>query len=562
MKKIAQLKTGTIGLAGLGLFVPGLLISLAQPVTGLLAKILLITGGAAMALYLLLDFRAVLAAFSSRRAKAGLMTSAILLLVTGVLVLVYILLGSFNLLRLDFTSNKRFSNSSMTKKVLVAVKEKVTFLIFTQKTPENAPPDAAQMYMMLDGHARGLEFMLKDYNRQNSLIKVQLIDMDEQPLLTKQYNISSPGTVVVSAGKKTLTIKPEDYIKMRFVGRQPQRVVNYEEALTRSLASVTRRRVFTVYFTTGNRELDVNKTDTAGASFARDALVEEGMAVKVTNLLLARGVPADCDLLVMAGPRDALQAAELKSVEDYLLQGGPAIFLAERESPAVYRDLLARWGVTVQPVTVMEPVNHVQVPFLFVPIYPDNHPIVKPILEDNARSLLFTAAVLAPAPPPRDNPFTLEELLSTSKEGWAERDDLSTAKVMPVHNPGERLGSMPLAYAVTRRAAQTKTEQGKPPVREPGPARRVRYVVVGDSDLIGNNIFTRYPGNRLFLVNAAKWAMDIEEQISIPPREEVYKPLQLTDGDLNLIFLVAVVLMPLGIIGLGITVYVRRRLHG
>ena len=105
-------------------------------------------------------------------------------------------------------------------------------------------------------------------------------------------------------------------------------------------------------------------------------------------------------------------------------------------------------------------------------------------------------------------------------------------------------------------------QPGKPGTPEPGPAKRVRYLVFGDADFLGNNIFTRLPGNRLLLVNAARWAMDIEEQISIPPREEVYKPLQLTEVDLNLILLVSVVLLPLVIIALGIAVYLRRRLHG
>ena len=525
---------------------------------------MILLGGIGILAFLIFDFESVKTGFSGRQARAGLRTSALLILVTAVLVLAYILINGMNILRIDVTSNKRFTNSTMTQKVVASVKEKVRFLLFTQKAPENAPPQAAQMYMTMDGHVRGLEFMLKNYNRQNSLIKVEVVDIEERPLLAKKYGIRNPGTALIVAGKKTRMLRPEDYIKIRLVGRRPQQVVKYEEALTRALDAITRRRTFTVYFIQGHRELDVNKTDSVGASFAKAALEEEGMRVLTTNLLSAGRVPADCDLLVIAGGKDTLQKKELDSIEKFMLQGGPALFMVERDSSRAYKAFLAKWGVAVQPVTVMEPVNFVQVPFLFVPLYNPTHPVMKPILEDNARTLFFTATVLvkSPAAAAKKSPFTLEELVTSGKQSWAEHDDLNSAKVMPTKSAGEKAGPHTLAFAVTRSARRTETVKGKLVVREAGPVKRLRFIVISDADIIANNLFTRYPGNRMLLVNSAKWAMAQEKQISIPPRNFVYKPLQLTDGDLNLIFIIVVILMPLAIIVTGVTVYVRRRVNG
>jgi len=563
-KKILPVKWGIVGFTGLGLLFVGLLISLAQPVTGIIAKVLMLLGGAGIAAFLIFDFESVKSAFAGRQARAGLRTSAVLILVTAVLVMAYILLNGMNILRIDVTSNKRFTNSSMTQRVVAGVKEKVRFLLFTQKAPENAPPEAARMYMTMDGHVRGLEFMLKNYNRQNSLIRVEVVDIEERPLLAKKYGIRNPGSALIVAGKKSRMLRPEDYIKIRFVGRRPQQVVQYEEALTRALEALTRKRVFRIYFVQGHRELDVNKTDPVGASFARAALEEEGMSVMATNLLSGGKVPADCDLLVIAGGRDIIQQKELQAVEEYMMAGGPALFMVERDSSLSYKNFLSRWGVTVQSVTVMEPVNFIQYPFLFVPHYNPAHPVMKPILEDNARALFFTAAVLgkAPAAIKKDSPFMMEELVTTGKQAWAERDDLNDAKVMPTREPGEKTGPHPVAFAVTRRARKTEIVKGKRVVKEDGPLKRLRYIVVGDADIIGNNLFTRYPGNRMFLVNAVRWAMAQEKQISIPPRTFVYKPLQLTDGDLNLIFIIVVILMPLAIVVTGLTVYVRRWVNG
>jgi hypothetical protein len=158
----------------------------------------------------------------------------------------------------------------------------------------------------LSQHAFAIEMMLNEYRMKNRKLEVEAVDMQSEPELAQQYNIRIPGSVLLLSGPKTRVLTPEDYIKMEMVGQRPRQVANYEEAITAALIALTRREQFTVYFTIGHDERDTNRAENDGASLLKEALVQDGFLVKATNLLLSGTVPADCDLLVMAGPRGDL----------------------------------------------------------------------------------------------------------------------------------------------------------------------------------------------------------------------------------------------------------------
>jgi hypothetical protein len=409
--------------------------------------------------------------------------------------------------------------------------------------------------------------MLNEYRMKNRKLEVEAVDMQSEPELAQQYNIRIPGSVLLLSGPKTRVLTPEDYIKMEMVGQRPRQVANYEEAITAALIALTRREQFTVYFTIGHDERDTNRAENDGASLLKEALVQDGFLVKATNLLLSGTVPADCDLLVMAGPRGAISSQVVSNVEAYLMQGKPAIFLTEHDAPAFYRAMLERWGVKVTGEVVIDPERLYMNSLINIPNY-SFHEITKDLAEGQRFTGLVFAAALEKSAAALDGKaaeaglFDIKPLLTSGEKAWGERGSLAEGQQLR-RDAGEREGKFDMAFAVIRKAAVVSADtNGQAVVTHPGPQQDLRMVVIGDADLIGNGFFSTFPGNRDLLLNSANWALGQEKNITIRPKGAVDYRLTLTETQNNIIKIVSIVLLPLAVVIPGLFVYLRRRRNG
>jgi ABC-type uncharacterized transport system involved in gliding motility auxiliary subunit len=90
-----------------------------------------------------------------------------------------------------------------------------------------------------------------------------------------------------------------------------------------------------------------------------------------------------------------------------------------------------------------------------------------------------------------------------------------------------------------------------------------RVAVFGDSDLVSNNILTQVRGsfgNPDLFRNTVNWLTESEELIAIgpkPPDDRQIRPL--TGGQQNLLLITLAGLLPLGILGIGATVWWGRK---
>jgi len=84
-------------------------------------------------------------------------------------------------------------------------------------------------------------------------------------------------------------------------------------------------------------------------------------------------------------------------------------------------------------------------------------------------------------------------------------------------------------------------------------------VVLGDSEFANNNLFPVQGNGNLFL-NTVSWLAEEEDLIAIRPRKGGGSgPVMLTAAQAPLIFWLPVVLLPLGVLGTGAMVFVRRK---
>jgi ABC-type uncharacterized transport system involved in gliding motility auxiliary subunit len=111
--------------------------------------------------------------------------------------------------------------------------------------------------------------------------------------------------------------------------------------------------------------------------------------------------------------------------------------------------------------------------------------------------------------------------------------------------PGDPSGALDLAYACEYPLANDA-------------ARKSRLVLFGGSTFLTNNLL-QAPGNGDLGVNAFSWAAEDEKKISIHPKSDDNRVVNLTSVGENLMLVLFVILVPAGTLLTGIWIWFRRR---
>ena len=470
-------------------------------------------------------------------------TAGVAVALVAALVLMVNWLGARHYGRFDWTKSKIYSLSEKTTNVLKSVDKDVKVVVFmTPSTP-------------LYSETKEL---LARYQAASPRISVETIDPDREPLRTKQlaqeFGVSAANTVVFASGERKKYVTSDqladyDYSGMQF-GQGPKlKGFKGEEQFTAAIMGLVNQRVPKVYFVTGHGERDADGMAGEGASQLKEALQRDNLAVATTSLL-SGSVPADSDLLVVAGPTAPYSEAEKTALTSYLQHGGRLLLLLDpllggMQRPSGLEELLKAYGVAVGDDLVIDPSR--RLPFFDLSaVYVNefrSHPVVAgleglAVLLPVARSVTTTTAA----------GVTSTQLLVTSPDGWGETDLAGILARKPVgKDPTDTQGPVSLAVA----AEPEKTEGAQP-------AAGWRLVVVGDSDFITNGQIAN-AGNLNLALNAVNWLVKQEAALGIAPRAPEQVQLFLSAAQMRAVLLISLVGLPLAAVVMGVAVWWRRR---
>ncbi len=360
-------------------------------------------------------------------------------------------------------------------------------------------------------------------------IKVQVFDPDLNPATAQKYQVTEPGAIAVTCqGRTNVTMDLS------------------EQGLTTALLKVSAPTQGTVYMLEGHGELPLEGREERGFALLKGGLENENITIKPLLIQLAGGIPPDANLIIIAGPTQALSASEVTLLEAYLDRGGRLFVMLDPFVNAGLDGLLAKYGIQPQNDVIVEP----QLQLFAAPV-PGYDPIVinyapheitkkigqNPTVFHLARSLkVVTEGTLSGV--------VAEPLLNTRPESWSE-SDLAGFKnnTPPQLDPAtDKPGPLVLGATVER------------PVGE----KKARLVVIGSASFAANRWIGEYFNANLFL-NTINWLTGQERYISI--RANTFTPdvFQLQDSDRSMIFFASVFLMPQIVIMLGIGVALRRK---
>jgi ABC-type uncharacterized transport system involved in gliding motility auxiliary subunit len=451
----------------------------------------------------------------ARQTKYGAYAGIYLLVVLAILVVVNILANRYNK-SFDTTSNKRYSLSEQTQKIVKGLKQNATITYYNQST-----------------HFQEGKDLLDEYANLSTKIHVAYVDPDKSPELARAAGIRNFGTAVVQVGAKKEIAK--DLTEEGITG-----------AFIRDLKGTTR----TVCFVTGSGEHQIDNTERDGLSHFKDLLARDEYQSRSIDLLQQAVVPADCTAVVIAGPTHDYQQPEIDAIKTYVEGGGRALFMldppiqfgsSEIAANDALTSVLESWGVTLDKNMILDlnPVGQLaglgpQV--VLVTTYAS-----QPIVSDMRGSAV--GIPLSRSLDIKDTGKTSVQKLFDSSGSSLATSNLSSAEVS-VADPKNRKGPFTIAAAGTYNTGKPNSEG--------------RFVVIGSSSWAANR-FLGFNGNGDLALNAVNWLSSDEDLISIRPKPPEDRRITMTRAQLILVRTVSQFVLPLIVVIAGTMVWWKRR---
>ena len=451
----------------------------------------------------------------ARQTKYAAYATVYILVVLAVVTLANILGDRYNK-SYDSTSNKRYSLSEQTDKIVKGLKQDANLTYFNQSTRFHDGKD-----------------LLEQYANLSPKVHVKYVDPDKEPQLARAAGIRNFGTAVVEIGAKKEEAKSmtEEGVTGAFI---------------RDLKSNTR----TVCFVTGSGEHQIDDSDREGLSRFKDLLAKDNYESKSIDLLQKAEVPAECTALVVAGPTRNYQQPQVDAVKKYVEDGGRALLMldpplkirrAEIADNDALASLLQSWGISLDKDLILDlnPIGQIfgLGPQVALVTSYGSQPIVNEIKRTATGFPLSRSMEIKST-----DKANVEKLFDSSSSSVAT-SNLSSPSVN-INDPKNKKGPLTMAAAGTYNTGK-ENSQG-------------RFVVVGNSGWVANR-FIDFNGNSDLALNAVNWLSSDEDLISIRPKPPEDRRITMTRAQLSLVRGTSQFVLPLVVVVAGVAVWWKRR---
>ncbi len=403
--------------------------------------------------------------------------------------------------------------------------------------------------------------LLNEYQLRNPKVVVHTVDyLRDAGVAQKvknEYKLNSPtdkNVIIFDCEGRVKTVQG-DALSRYAIEQTPEQKPHAqatsfegERAFTSMLLAVTSPKALNAYFVTdhGERSLS-NGEDFRGYLTFASLLKLNYVKPEPLSLLGTNGVPADCNLLVVAGPVQEIPASELAKMDHYLIGGGRMLALLDSSSvdkvtglPRTGLEaLLGKWGLQVGTVPVTDPPNDFENVGLVVKDFA-KHPMVNPLVANDSDIFLvkpLPVGKLVGRSQAADAP-KVEEIAFSSPSAYTSNFTSNTRQA----------GKLPLLAVVDGTISGVTTERGA-----------TRILAVGDSYFLANKTIDSR-ANRDFAQYAVNWLLDRPQLLEeIGPHALTSYRVLITRSQLQAAEWLMLAVMPGGVLVLGLLVWFRRR---
>jgi ABC-type uncharacterized transport system involved in gliding motility auxiliary subunit len=451
----------------------------------------------------------------ARQTKYAAYATLYVVVIVAILVTANTLADRYNK-QYDSTSNKRYSLSDQTAKIVKGLKQNATITYFDQST-----------------HFQQAKDQLDQYANLSPKVHVEYVDPDKKPQVAREAGIKNYGTTIVQIGTK----------------KEEAKSLN-EEGITGAFIRDLKNNTRTVCFVTGSGEHRIDDSDRSGYSRFKDFLGKDNYQAKSIDLLQKAEISSDCTVLVVAGPTGDYQQPQVDAIKKFIEDGGRALFMldpplkigrSEIADNDALAGLLASWGVTPQKDLIldMNPIGQLAGlgPQVALVTSYDSQPIVSE-MKGTATGFPLSRSLDVK----NEGKSTVQKLFSSSDSSLAT-SKLNSPDIDP-SDPKNKKGPLTLAAAGTYNTGK-ENSQG-------------RFVVFGSSAWAANS-FLNFNGNRDLALNTMNWLSSDEDLISIRPKEQEDRRITMTQAQMSVVRMTSQFILPLIVIFAGVSVWWKRR---
>lgn len=404
--------------------------------------------------------------------------------------------------------------------------------------------------------------LLKEYANVNNRVVLDLVDYVRNPgaaqIIKARYKLNDRTdrdlVIFDSRGQpvKVYGSQLSEYDMQPLINMQSQEVKRThfkgELLFTSALLKVITPRALKAYFLDGHGEHNPEGNDKIfGYSQFCEVLAENNLKWEKLRLEGAGDVPTDCNLLIIAGPRQALAPEVTDKIDRYLKQGGRMLALFNNGGllrPSGVERVLATWGVIVGRDVVYDDKNSLNNEDVVVSRF-GAHSLGKPFVGTGlylVRPRSITKARTSGADLPQ-----VDLLATTGPEGRVVTDIRADGR--SYRTPNDLVGEIPLMAAIEKGSLRNvSADRGS-----------TRVVVVGDSYFLGNETIDN-AANRQFATHAINWLMARDDLlVAIPPKPIKEYKVTLTKSQLAAAHWILLAALPGSVLVLGWFVWLRRR---
>ncbi|MFT6284747.1 MAG: ABC-type uncharacterized transport system involved in gliding motility auxiliary subunit [Arenicella sp.] len=392
--------------------------------------------------------------------------------------------------------------------------------------------------------------LFKEYERvSDGVIKTDIIDPIEQIAYAAKF-----GNAINADERKVIVQSGNNRKDVDFTISALS-----EDKLTNAIASVS-RAPRTVYFLTGHGEYSSTNQDYSGLSTFKQLLADNNITSKTLMLGISQSIPADCDVLIIAGPKNALSQSEETLIGDYLTKGGDALFLIEhtivttpdkplsadqlQKNPSL-NVIINQWGLDVQSDIVVDLTNYI------------GDDVGSPATKNYQRHKALTEGLdytfyVRPRSirilPQRRASIKHAVIVSTAstENSWAETNRTLDIQFDP---NTDTLGPVPFSYVVIEEKNAEDPQDKK--------SSDTRLIVFTDADFLSNVYINQYSNAQMGL-NLVNWLAELDYKTFISAKEIKVERLDLTSKQKRQV-IVILFLLPFFFVIAGLVVWLRTK---
>jgi ABC-type uncharacterized transport system involved in gliding motility auxiliary subunit len=370
--------------------------------------------------------------------------------------------------------------------------------------------------------------LIKKYQDLSSQIHLEFVEVNERPDLSKDYGVDKGSGVVF----------------LDYQGHRNRIEKIDEQEFTSALVKVTRTKNKNIYFVVGHGEKNLEDPKEAlGMNSLKVMLENNSYNVKLLPLVQTAVVPADADVVIIAGPSESFQDFELNALEDHLKKGGSLFIALEPEVKVGLEKLLRKTGIALGNNYVVNVVDSVlgravkQGPTVGSVFSPSNL-ITKGFGQNEVTLFRYPQSINFSDSKELMQGLASEILVKTSPQAESFTD---------LSLKGTGLGgSYPLVSQVTGKWQNDSN------------TKSFSLIVAGDVDFMTNQMLYQNLNRDLILNSIAALARE-ENLISITAKEPQATQLLLTETKFSVFLFAFIIPFPLLLLGVSIGLYTKRR---